>query len=124
MSNRKLSAKDKAFEKERITYRQRIRQLESTISSLKVELATIKGEVAEKDEKIRQLEDWVNRLLEYTELSEEEMKRVLEKDKTVSEVFENVKAMQSIFVDYSINQKGEKYANQINESRGRFRSTY
>ncbi len=124
MSNRKLSAKDKAFEKERITYRQRIRQLESTISSLKVELAKIKGEVAEKDEKIRQLEDWVNRLLEYTELSEEEMKRVLEKDKTVSEVFENVKAMQSIFVDYSINQKGEKYANQINESRGRFRSTY
>lgn len=97
MSDKKLSAKDKAFEKERIIYKQRIRQLESTVASLKVELAKVKGEVAEKDEKIRQLEEWVNRLLEYTELSEEEMKRVLEKDKTISEVFENVKAMQSIF---------------------------
>ena len=97
MSDRKISAKEKAFEKERIAYRQKIRQLESTASSLKAELTEVKGEVAEKDEEIRQLKEWINRLLEYTELSEEEMKRVLEKDKIESEVFVKMKDLQSIF---------------------------
>ena len=97
MSDRKMSPKDKAFEKERIAYRQKIRQLESTVSSLKAELAEVKGEVAEKDEEIRQLKEWVDRLLEYTECSEEEMKRILDKDKTTSEVFEKMRDLQSIF---------------------------
>ncbi len=79
----KTSAKDAAFEKERGTYRKRIRELEQNLLELRTSLVQKDAELSALQNELSQKEDWVRRLLEYTELSEEEMKAVIEKDKSM-----------------------------------------
>ena len=80
MSNPK-SAKDLAFDKERAKYRKQIRELESNLKKRDADVVKLQMEINKQSEEINQLKDWVARLLEYTELSEEEMKNIIDKDK-------------------------------------------
>lgn len=80
----KQSAKDLAFEKERAKFRKKIRELEHEIKSLQLanmqkdtELSMVRNELLQK-------EDWVRRLLEYTELSEDDMRAIIDKEKSVA----------------------------------------
>lgn len=73
-----MSAKDIAFDKERTKFRQTIRNLESEIKEKKKNINELKSIVAEKDDIIRQKDDWIQRLLSFTELSEDEMKSMVE----------------------------------------------
>lgn len=90
------SAKDVAFEKERERYRKKIKQLEYDISSLKVALSQKDNELNIFRNELLQKEDWIRRLLEYTELSEEEMKNLLDKEKTKAKVLEMIGELASI----------------------------
>lgn len=79
----KTSAKDIAFEKERATYRKKIRELEQNLLELNTTLVQKEAELDALQDELSQKEDWIRRLLEYTELSEEEMKAVIEKEKSM-----------------------------------------
>lgn len=102
MSSIKKSAKDLAFEKERAKFRREIRELEFQNRQLLCEIVETKETLAQKEDALRQKEEWITRLLEYTNLSEEDMERIIEKDKRMTELAENMNAMQSIFGKFAL----------------------
>lgn len=82
----KQSAKDLAFEKERAKFRKKIRELEHEINSLKYAIMQKDSELNVVRNELSQKEDWIRRLLEYTELSEDDMKAIIDKEKSISKV--------------------------------------
>lgn len=82
----KQSAKDLAFEKERAKFRKKIRDLEHEINNLKLLYMQKENELRVVNSKLSQKEDWIRRLLEYTELSEDDMKAIIDKEKSVAKV--------------------------------------
>ncbi len=82
----KQSSKDLAFEKERAKFRKKIRELEYEINSLKLLYMQKENELRVVNSKLSQKEDWIVRLLEYTELSEDDMKAIIDKEKSVAKV--------------------------------------
>lgn len=82
----KQSAKDLAFEKERVKFRKKIRELEHEINGLRMSYMQKENELRVVSGQLCQKEDWIRRLLEYTELSEEDMKTIIEKEKSIAKV--------------------------------------
>lgn len=86
MKNKK-SAKDLAFERERAKFRKEIRALKRESTSLARLVDERDIQIQKANEEIRQLKDWVQRLLEYMDMSEDEMRKRIEneraKDKTL-----------------------------------------
>lgn len=82
----KQSAKDIAFEKERAKYRKKIRELEHDILSLNQSINQKDNELNILRNEILQKSDWIRRLLEYTELSEDDMKAIINREKTLAKV--------------------------------------
>lgn len=89
MQNKK-SAKDIAFDKERAKFRKQIRELEREKCSLANKVMDLNGMLQERDAKIEELQDWIRRLLEYTELSEEDMRKIIQKSKDAVEILDEL----------------------------------
>ena len=83
MSKQKKSAKDIAFEKERCQYKKKIRELDQCLSKTKAETDDLRQHVAAVESENARLQDWVDRLLEYTELSKEDFTAMVESDKNI-----------------------------------------
>ena len=88
MNKKKQSAKDIAFEKERQKFRKEIRQLEVRCLEQKKQIAEADEEIHKKDSVISQQKEWIDRLLEYTNMSEDDMKRIIEHQKRMSQITE------------------------------------
>ena len=78
MSNK--SAKDMAFDRERAKYRARIKDLENKLIQKNTENTELQKQIKTIELERELLKDWIDRLLEYTELSEEDMRRIIQKD--------------------------------------------
>lgn len=76
MGKQKKSAKDIAFEKERCQYKKKIRELDQCLSKTKAETDDLRQHIASLETENATLQDWVDRLLEYTELSEEDFRSI------------------------------------------------
>jgi len=90
------SAKDIAFEKERAKFRSEIRKLTDCINDKQKQIDGLNKIVSEKDGVICRQKEWIERLLEYTELSEEDMKKIIDKEKVTSEIMEHFQFMTRI----------------------------
>lgn len=101
MKNKK-SAKDIAFDKERAKYRKQIRELERENCSLANTVMDLNGMAQKQDEKITELQDWIERLLEYTELSEDEMRKIIQRDKDAVDAAERLKDMEKLFSRFGL----------------------
>lgn len=97
LSNYKKSAKDIAFDKERAKFRSEIRSITDDLNKKKKYIDELNETVREKDVVISQQKEWIDRLLEYMELSEDEMKQLIEKDKKTAEIVDNFRSLQQIF---------------------------
>lgn len=77
MKNNKISAKDRAFEKEKCKYRHTIREMREELKRKDKELSNLRSIILEKEDELRQKQDWIDRLLEYitceTSLPQEEI---------------------------------------------------
>ena len=80
------SAKDIAFDWEREKYRKEIRDRDTLITELRYLVKQLEESVRERDNKIAECNDWIQRLLEYMDLSEDDMKEIIQKDKDMVEV--------------------------------------
>lgn len=96
-SNYKKSAKDLAFDKERAKYNKRIRELESQLKEKEKIIASQNESIENGSEELYKLRDWVRRLLEYTELSEEDMKKIIDKEKKSVELVERMSDVSRMF---------------------------
>ena len=84
------SAKDIAFEKERAKFRSKIRELTSCLNDKQKEIDILNKEIKEKEETIIQQEEWIERLLEYTEMSKEDLQKLINSEKDKAEVREKI----------------------------------
>lgn len=87
------SKKDLAFDKERAKYRHQIRELEIQLRQKDIDIREKEERVIEVERKNAELQDWIDRLLEYTEMSKEDLKMLVEGEKTKTEVAERLNAM-------------------------------
>lgn len=94
------SKKDIAFDKERAKYRHEINDLQRTISNQLVEISNLSKRISELEDIVRQKDEWIHRLLEYTELSEEDMRKQIKKDKNISEVLEHINDMNNLIYGF------------------------
>lgn len=94
------SKKDLAFDKERAKYRHEISTLQREIKENLREIEVLNQKIHELEESIRQKDDWIQRLLEYTELTEEDMRNQIKKDKSVSEVIDHINNMNILISGY------------------------
>lgn len=79
-----MSAKDRAFEQERISYRHQIRTLHETINQQAEEEYKLKKQVAELSDKIRQQDDWIRRLLDYMDNEPGGLPEIMQAEKIFS----------------------------------------
>ena len=70
-----VTAKDLAFERERMTWKRKFR---AERENHEKELEDLKRQLEEKDDLLRSKDDWIERLLEYTELDRDDIAEVVE----------------------------------------------
>lgn len=99
MKNKK-SKKDLAFERERAKYRHEISALQREIKENLREVEVLNQKIAELEESIREKDEWINWLLEYTELTEEDMKNQIQKNRSVSEVINHMQEMNNMIFGF------------------------
>lgn len=79
---KQLSAKDKAFEKERAEFRKQIRELNHELNSVKIELYdkihSMQRELDSKNNKIKNMQMVIDELKRCAKLSDDELKTLLE----------------------------------------------
>ena len=77
---KKYNAAEKHFIEKEQRYQKQIRRLNDMIAAQNLEIGRLKEEINERDNHILSLKDWIDRLLEYTELDKEDIKAACEKD--------------------------------------------
>ena len=73
-----VTAKDLAFERERMTWKRKFR---AERENHEKELEDLRRRLEEKDDLLRSKDDWIERLLEYTELDRDDIVEVIERQK-------------------------------------------
>lgn len=92
------SKKDIAFDKERAKFRSEIRQLKSDIQSKDIQIRALNLHINGLVTEIDNLKDWNSRLLEYMDMPEEDMRRVLEEKDVESQVCESIRNIMKIIL--------------------------
>lgn len=90
------SAKDLAFDRERAKYGKRIKELEAKLEQKNNEICNLRIKASEAEAKCESLQSWIDRLLEYTEMSEEDMKKIIQKDKDSAEIMNRMNGLLGI----------------------------
>lgn len=73
-----VTAKDLAFERERLTWKRKFRAERENHEKT---LEDLQRQLEEKDDLLRSEDDWIERLLEYTELDRDDIAEVVERQK-------------------------------------------
>lgn len=84
------SKKDLAFDRERVKFRRKIRELECELKIKEDEIAKFMCEKAELECEIEKFKDWNARLLEFMDIPEEELKKLVEDRKEKEEIREKM----------------------------------
>ena len=90
MSKTKKSAKDLAFEKERAKLRSEIRNLQYQILDMDNQIKELNEIIFDRENELRQQSEWIDRLLEYTEISKEDLQMLIKSEKDKAEIRERV----------------------------------
>lgn len=94
------SAKDRAFDRERVKLQRQRREAEDLNAQLRREIRTLEEKVRGLEHAIAEKDDWIARLLEYTELSKEDLKRSIEKDKSMKKAADMFNTLVGMTIHY------------------------
>ena len=64
------------------------------------EIEVLNQKILELEESIRQKDEWIRRLLEYTELTEEDMGNQIKKDRSITEVINHMQEMNNMILGF------------------------
>ena len=92
MAKNSKSAKDLAFDKERAKFRSEIRNLQYQIQYKDKQIEKLGKTICQKEEELFKLNEWVERLLEYTEIPKEDLKIIIQQEKENVEVKKRISA--------------------------------
>lgn len=90
---RKQSAKDIAFEKERIKFRREIRQAEERVIELLKHQTELEDTIRKQDEEIQQLNKTIEKLVEYSGMTKEELTKKIENEKKAAGLADTLAAL-------------------------------
>ncbi|MBO5141550.1 MAG: hypothetical protein J6J11_00255 [Treponema sp.] len=93
MSVRNMSAKDRAFQKEREKLNKQITLLHKQLHDFNVERLSFTYKIMDLEEENRMLKDWNDRLLNYLDMSEDEFKQLLESERTRMKIEERLSSV-------------------------------
>lgn len=93
----KKSAKDIAFDKERQQLRKQKREAEEQAMAKDIIINELTEKISELEAINNQKDEWIERLLTYTELSKEDLAKVIEKDKAMVDASKSLKAFMGLF---------------------------
>lgn len=93
----KKSKKDLAFDKERAKFRAEIRQLKSDIQSKNMQIRELLSQIHGMESEMDKLKDWNTRLLEYMDMPEDDMRRILREKSIESEISETIESLKRAF---------------------------
>ena len=99
-SNYKKSAKDIAFYKERASFRKRSRELEREVRNKELENRELRNVISQKETEITGKDDWIRKLLEYMDLSEEDLKKFIENEKAKADIRDSFRFVDKMFSKY------------------------
>lgn len=88
--------KDIAFDKERAKYRSEISYLKSIISAKETQIKELTEKLDAKDKELYESKEWIDRLLEYTEIPKEDLKFIIGQEKTKIELQERLMTITSM----------------------------
>ena len=89
---KKFDAAQKHFEGKKIELEKQIKVLTARVSEQNKTISEQKGQIDALSSENQQLKEWIERLLEYTEISKEDLKKIIESEKENSEVREKMSA--------------------------------
>lgn len=92
----KKSAKDIAFERERIKMQRQKREVEEQLRDKDITIKSLSDKISELENIVRQKDEWIDRLLEYTELTKEDLKILIEKDKAAAETLRTFNSLMGL----------------------------
>ena len=81
---KKFDAAQKHFEGKKIELEKQIKYLTARVSEQNKTISEQRGQIDALSSENQQLKEWIERLLEYTELSKEDIKAACEKDKKIA----------------------------------------
>lgn len=81
---KKFDAAQKHFEGKKIELEKQIKALTARVSEKNKTISEQRGQIDALSSENQQLKEWIERLLEYTELSKEDIKAACEKDKKIA----------------------------------------
>lgn len=90
---KKFDAAEKHFEKKKCEYDRKIKSLTIALKESREETLKYKTLYEDISGENEQLKAWIERLLEYTELSMEDIKQACEKDKRMGETMQMMKTL-------------------------------
>lgn len=93
---KKFDAAEKHFEKKRIQYEKCIKELEQQVKNAHKDIYYFRSKFEFLERENEELKNWVERLLEYTELSKEDIRAACEKDKAMAESLSWLKKFSTI----------------------------
>ena len=67
--------------------------METELKGKNYEIHELRYKISQLEEKCNSLQDWIDRLLEYTEMSKEDMKTIIQKDKDSAEVMKRMNGL-------------------------------
>lgn len=76
MSKSKIPAKDLAFAKEKLSWKKQYNKMELQIKQKEQTIQALNIQLSEKDDIIRSQNEWIQRLLEYMDLSEDDFTKI------------------------------------------------
>lgn len=98
---KKKSAKDAAFERERARWRKEINALQRKSNEKDVKIFKLEEAIQEAERAIREKDEWIERLLLYTELSKDQLRELLQAQERNKELTESLRSIvnASLFIN-------------------------
>lgn len=98
--DKKKSAKDIAFDKERALFRKQIRELEREVHNKELENRELRNVISQKETEMAEKDDWIRRLLEYMDLSEDDLKKFIKNEKIKADIYDGFGVMSKVLSRY------------------------
>lgn len=94
----KKSAKDIAFERERVKFRQEIKSLKSEIRNQQKQISEYKYQIEEYASEVRSQADWIERLLEFMDVPEKDLKMLVEQTRSKVDLIDKINGLTGIIL--------------------------
>ena len=102
MKGKKFTAAEKYFIEKENRYRKEIAQSKNDLDKTKTENQELKRQISDLTTDIAEKNDWIERLLTYTELDVDTLKKKIDNEQTIADITKTASKLISHMIPYGI----------------------